>query len=408
MKLKPFPSVAAACLAGAFGLPAVAIAQAPAPAPAPAPAAPTSNAMTTPAMSASISANPNPFNVDLGPILGKTYVTGELTGMLLGQTNPAVGGFPSGRTWEADLTNGMGQVQKTDGLFQYFLQVGGYSFPTVGVPYSDASHTNTATFGLVPVGYVKLAPSDSLSIEAGKLPTLIGQEYAFTFQNLNLERGLLWNQENIINRGVQLNYTAGPLAFAVSWNDGFYTNDYTYFTGSVTWTVDPANTIIFAGGGNASTTTTAVPLSNEQQYDLSWTWASGPWTVNPYVQYTYVPSVVGVSSSGQTYGAALLLNYAFDDTFTLGGYPLGGFSLPFRAEYLASQGSVATGANLVGYGPHSNAWSLTVTPTYQYKIAFARTELSYTNASSTTTAVFGPSGTDKNQVRVLLEAGLVF
>jgi len=251
-----------------------------------------------------------------------------------------------------------------------------------------------------------------LSIEAGKLPTLIGEEYAFTFQNLNIERGLLWNQENIINRGVQLNYTAGPLAFAVSWNDGFYTNDYTYLTGSVTWTVDSANSIILAGGGNTSTTTTAAPLSNEQQYDLSWTWTNGPWMINPYVQYTHVPSVVGITSSGSTYGAALLATYTFDPATTIGGLSLGGFSLPFRAEYLGSEGSTATGPNLVGYGPHSNAWSLTVTPTYQYKIAFARTELSYINASSVPApplgAAFGPSGSDKGQFRVMLEAGLTF
>jgi len=30
---------------------------------------------------------------------------------------------------------------------------------------------------------------------AAKLPTLIGAEYTFTFENMNIERGLLWNQE---------------------------------------------------------------------------------------------------------------------------------------------------------------------------------------------------------------------
>ncbi len=352
MKFRLFASVAAVGLAGALGLPAAAVAQTSTGQAPPScrccTAAPASNAMTTPAMAGPIAANPNPCNVDLGDWLGKTYVTGELTGMAFGQTNPTPGGFPANRNWDADLTNGMVQVQKTDGLFQYFIQAGGYSFPVIGVPYSDASHTNPATFGLVPVAYAKLAPSDSWSIEAGKLPTLIGEEYAFTFQNLNIERGLLWNQENIINRGVQLNYTAGPLAFAVSWNDGFYTNDYTYLTGSVTWTVDSANSIILAGGGNTSTTTNAAPLSNEQQYDLSWTWTNGPWMINPYVQYTHVPSVVGITSSGSTYGAALLATYTFDPATTIGGLSLGGFSLPFRAEYLGSEGSTATGPNLVG------------------------------------------------------------
>ncbi len=61
---------------------------------------------------------------------------------------------------------------------------------------------------------------------AGKLPTLIGAEYTFTFENMNIERGLLWNQENAVNRGVQANFTSGPVAVSVSWNDGFYPNRY--------------------------------------------------------------------------------------------------------------------------------------------------------------------------------------
>ena len=42
---------------------------------------------------------------------------------------------------------------------------------------------------------------------------------------------LLWNQENAVNRGIQLNYTQDPLTFAFSWNDGFYSNRYTLALG---------------------------------------------------------------------------------------------------------------------------------------------------------------------------------
>ena len=74
--------------------------------------------------------------------------------------------------------------------------------------------------------------ADSFSIEAGKLPTLIGDEYTFTFENMNIERGLLWNQEPAVSRGVQANYTAGPLTSRVSWNDGYYSNVYNWISGS--------------------------------------------------------------------------------------------------------------------------------------------------------------------------------
>ncbi len=417
-------------------------------APAAAPAAPTSNAMTSPAMGGTITANPNPFNVDLGPWLGKTYITGQLTGMGFVQSNrvpveagiapPTLpNGFSGNNTGELDLTNGMVEVQKTDGQFQYFLMAGAYSLPIVGIPYVDAQHANSALFGPLPEAYGKWAPTDSLSFEAGKLPTLIGEEGTFTYQNLNIQRGLLWNQENIINRGVQGNYTWGPLAFALSWNDGFYSDHFTYLTGSVTWTVDSADTLIFAGGGNTSTDhtinlstgffnfATPEPAASEQQYDLSWTWTGGPWVINPYIQYTHTPAVTILNgappvafNSGSTIGGALLVGYTFDPSTDLMGMSLGGWSLPARVEYISSTGSnsgipgTATfipGPNLLGYGHGSKAWELTITPTFQYKIFFARAEASFIKASSITPgAGFGASGTSDTQVRGILEAGLVF
>jgi hypothetical protein len=84
---------------------------------------------------------------------------------------------------------------------------------------------------------------------AGNLPTLFGAEYTFTFENMNIERGLLWNQENAITRGVQLNYTYGPLSGSLSWNNGFYSHSYTWVDGSVAWTINSANTLSFVDGG---------------------------------------------------------------------------------------------------------------------------------------------------------------
>ena len=77
-----------------------------------------------------------------------------------------------------------------------------------------------------------------------------GAEYAFTFQNMNIERGLLWNQEPIISRGVQANYTLGPLALSASLTDGFYSDSYNWLTGSAAWTINKENTLTVVGGGN--------------------------------------------------------------------------------------------------------------------------------------------------------------
>jgi len=214
--------------------------------------------MSTPSMTFPLVANPNPLSLDAGP-LGKVYITGALTGLGLTQNNA---GPPICNSCDkssvVDMSNGQIFVQKTTGLVQFFLEGGGYSFPTIGQPYVRSGDATNDTFGIFPVGYLKLAPGNgSFSIEAGKLPTLFGAEYSFTFENPNIERGLLWNQENIVTRGVQANYTSGPLAFSLSWNDGYYTKRYNWVTGSAAWTINSANTVSVVAGGLYAGATTA-------------------------------------------------------------------------------------------------------------------------------------------------------
>jgi hypothetical protein len=115
----------------------------------------------------------------------------------------------------------------------------------------------------VPVGYLKFVPTKNLSILIGELPSLIGAEYTFTFENMNIERGLLWNQENSVNRGVQVNDTFGKLSVSASWNDGFYSNRYTWITGSLAYAFNSTNTLSFIAGGNIGQTAfrnTATPV----------------------------------------------------------------------------------------------------------------------------------------------------
>ncbi len=61
-----------------------------------------------------------------------------------------------------------------------------------------------------------------------------------------------------------------------------------------------------------------------------------------------------------TWGGAILANYAFDSNWSLGG----------RVEYISQN----DGYDAVLYGKNSSAWTITVTPTYQYKVLFARAE----------------------------------
>jgi hypothetical protein len=399
-------AVFAVCLSGLITAPAWAQAPTP-PAAAPAaaePAAPTPPVLQ-PSLSGPLSANPTPINFDAAGA-GHVYVTGVASGLGLFQSSPVKGDFEN----NVDLSNGMGIVQTIDGPVQFYMQVGGYSLPALGTNYHITQRTGVVvdnTYGLLPVGYLKVAPTDNFSVQAGELPTLIGAEYTFTFQNMNIERGLLWIQEPAISKGVQANLTTGAVAWSVSFNDGLYSDTYNWLTGSATWTIDPANTLVFAGGGNMDHTgknNFVAPFfqNNEDIFNVIYTYNAAPWTITPYFQYTSVPKnpVLGATKGGETWAGALLANYKIDDNWNLAG----------RAEYIASSGSAFDGSpNILGYGAGSSAFSFTLTPTYQQGIFFARAEGSVVSVSGITPGLaFGNTGTSKTQGRFLIEAGVLF
>jgi hypothetical protein len=365
---------------------------------APAPPAPPTLA---PSMTAPLAGNGSPTAYDLGPLGSKVYITGAISGLAYTQSNHITGDQSS----QADLSNAQININKADGLVQYYVNAGLYSLPALGTGYIKATAYTPLTYDYVPMAYVKLVPNANFSIMAGKLPTLIGSEYMFTYQNSNIERGLLWGQEPLVSRGVQANYTSGPWAFSVSLNDGLYSNRYTTVSGAITYTHDPANIFIFSASGNTekskvSTFVTPTSQNDQQIYNLIYTHTMGPWSFTPYFQYSSVPSLPGLGGSSTTYGGALLAAYTFDSKG-----PAAGWSLPARVEYESSTGS----QNLLFYGAKSNAWSFTVTPTYQYKVWFIRGEASYTSIGSGTPGLeFGVDGTKKDQFRGLIETGVLF
>ena len=353
------------------------------------------DALSTPAMTPPLAANPNPMSVDIAG--SKIYLTGQLTGIGLWQDNS----IPGDKDSRADLSNAQVEVQKADGVFQFYVQAGAYSLPSLGTPYFKANDLPDLTYKWVPVAYVKLQPTANFSIMAGKLPTLIGAEYTFTFQNMNIARGLLWNQEPAVSRGVQANITQGPWAVSVSVNDGYYSNRFTTGSALVAYTVSKTDTVAFAGSvqfKKTAKTGFATPLvqNNGDIFNLIWTHTEGNWEIIPYLQYMHVsakPSI-GITDSGSHWGAAVLGKYNFTPEF----------SVAARAEYIASHG----GTNML-YGTGSKAWSLTLTPTYQFKTFFVRGEVSYTAIDNAAPgAGFGTNGDKDSQTRAMIETGVLF
>ncbi len=340
-----------------------------------------------------------PPSVDTG-VFGKWYVDGVLSGLGLVQSSPTAGD----RSALADVSNGQVIVQKIDGLVQFYVQAGAYAIPALGMRYghlADATDSWGNFYTGLPQAFLKIAPSEDFSIEAGKLPTLIGAEDTFDFQDLNIERGLLWNQTNAVSRGVQVNYTLGAVAMNVSLNDGYYSDRFTWLTGEATWTINGASTLVLDGGGNFGKTGTATPATpllqnNSAIFSLAYTYAKAPLSITPNLQFNHVApdAAIGIGSGGDTYGAGVLANYKLSPRLQLGG----------RLEYIASDGR----ANLL-YGAGSSAVSFTLTPTVTFGRLFVRADASVVGViGSHAGAAFGRDGNAGSQVRGVLETGVVF
>ncbi len=370
----------------------------PPPSPAAPPAAPAPAPLPSPSITGPLQQLP-PATFDAGP-LGKLSVNGVLSGTGLWQSNHVPGDAPT----QAALSNGQIIIQKTDGWWQFYVEAGGYTLPALATPFASTDRTLTDFFGAVPVAYVKFAPAKNTSILVGSLPTLIGAEYTFSFENMNIERGLLWNQEPAISRGIQINQTMGKFSASLSWNDGFYSTRFTWLSGSLTWASGP-HSLTFVAGGNYSQTafqTAATPVQNNSSiYDAIYTYTKGHWVIQPYFQYTNVPTNLkaGIARGAATRSGAVLVSRTFSR----------GFSLAGRWEYISATGAANTDAVNLLFGAGSDGLSLTVTPTFQYGGFFVRSDLSWVHSGGYTPGdAFGSTGTNPNQPRAMAEIGFLF
>lgn len=364
---------------------------------------------------------PKTINFSAGP-LGTLSAQGVLSAAGTWQSNPTTltgpASYGTDRHTRLDVTNAELILQKTTGVVQFFAMAGSYNFPTLGEPILPTPSVPYYYYGAVPEAYITIAPTKSFSVEVGKLPTLMGGETTWSWMNQNIERGLLWNSENAVSRGVQANYSTGPFSASLSFNDGYYSNHYNVLTGLFSYALNSTSTasVFFYhhfGSTYINDATAnhfyAAPeaLDNSDIYNLLYTTKIGALTLSPYLQYIYAPSSTklgaGYAHSDHAFGAAFLANYHFTPMWSMAG----------RAEYETSTGSPADtnggNNNLLGYGPGSKAWSLTVTPTFQDKGFFTRVELSYVRVTSSAPgSAFGAGGNRPNQVRGMIESGITF
>ena len=182
-----------------------------------------------------------------GETLPDLVINGVLRGMGLWRGNHVPGDEPT----QATLSNAQIYIQKTTGWWQFYVQAGAYFIPELGTPYLPPEKEISDLYVPAAVAYARLLPEKNTSILVGALPTLMSAESTFTFQNMNVNRGLLWDQQNDVNRGIQLNQTVGKFTAALSWNDGFYSNRFSWLSGALTYTTGP-HALTFSAMGRVS------------------------------------------------------------------------------------------------------------------------------------------------------------
>lgn len=299
-------------------------------------------------------------------------------------------------------------IARNTGFFRYGASAGPYSIPVVGVSGNKTleANVNTNVYGPLPSAYVSLNPNEYTNVSVGKLATLIGQENTYTYLNPNIQRGLVWNMETAVSRGVRLTMTEGKYTGALELNDGFYSGHFLGIEGSVALAADADTSyqFVFVIPNSSAPSNPTSSIANKRLYNFMYTAARGRWTWAPYILLVQSPVslALGYSNTESAYGLVLISTYRLNPAWSVTG----------RIEDIANESATndqSHNADLVGYGPGSGAWSFTMTPTYRHKQFLLRADLSeVTVRAATPGAAFGITGSQRNQFRFVLESGLQF
>ncbi|MEN3034297.1 MAG: outer membrane beta-barrel protein [Aquificaceae bacterium] len=297
-----------------------------------------------------------------------------------------------------DVGSAIINLSKAPEPFGFNIIGGAYSFPVVGAIIAKATEA-TDLFSALPVAYIEYAPKKGFSIQAGKLPTIIGYESAFTYANNYIQRGLVWNMQPVINNGVRLTYSTDLLSLKLGLNDGFYTlstkEPRAALEGSIGITPikDGSISLNFIIPDKSSKPNKTAAPSNKREFNLLASYALGNIAIGFDFMHIEAPadSSAQVPEKAKANGGALHLSYDLE--------PL---KLSGRLEYVKDD-SDSGGIDLVGLGDSNRGLSLTITPSYKKGTFFIKAEFSYVKADN----AFTKSG-KKSQTRAGIEAGFLF
>ena len=372
------------------------------------------SAQQTPPSSPSPSPSPAATPYASGTIGGAFMIFGmqSYNANATGSLSSPAGADQQGHTDVSDL---LVNASYTSGYYKVSTTIGGYNFPTVGTAINQtfndyASQTggaacaNVSCYTVVPLAQVTYtSPNSHWTIYAGKIGTLIGAEGAFTYQNVNIERGLGWALEPVVSRGGHIGYSNGPWTFAVEVNDGFYSGKLHTIEYEAAWAPSSSTSWTFVGMNPESNTPGNVTsfIANQSEYNLMYSRTAGKWQFSPYALWVSSPScaTLGYTKAESDYAVSLLGSYAFSSTASVG----------FRIEDAENQASTSdTSPNaFLLYGPGSSATTYTLTPALKFGgngiIRFEWSHVTVRNGIAGT--IFGPSGSLTSQNRIGFEVG---
>lgn len=306
----------------------------------------------------------------------------------------------------ADLSNLLVNAAYTSGLFRAAATVGGYNFLTVGQAINSTFQhgANTNLYTVLPLVSLQYASKDGhVTVIAGKLPPLLGQESNFTYQNVNIERGLGWSLEPVVSRGVHVGYVNGAWSAAAEENDGYYSGTKRALEYSLAWAPSSATTLSFASivPNRDTPPNPTAAIANKAEYNLMYSHTIGKLQLSPYLLLVSSPAsaALGYAQNESAFAAVLLGAYAFTSQYSVG----------FRYENVADRSSTSDmglNADLLGYGPGSAADTYTLTPTYKSGNVTLRVEYAHVVVRNAAAGLaFGSQGTLAIQNRFGFEIG---
>jgi len=264
-------------------------------------------------------------------------------------------------------------------------------FPVVGIePFPKPDDINGAfsdsnnNFGIFEAyGEVKFS---SFTLKIGRFATNIGGEAPFTWQNINIQRGLVWYGEPVFFDGIRVSTEVKKFEIYVGVNDRDTDDGKLAVEGGISYSLGKISTSInllipdTQDQWNTRTINLTVNINNFEKLPLTF-----------YMDYLDTPQE---GDNANSYGLALLGEYKFNKKISFGG----------RVEYIKNDGD---GDNY-GIGVGNNAWTLTITPKYQFnKHFYIRAEGSYVKLGKDVYIDDDGNPTDK-EIRLGTEIGLMF